>query len=95
MKTIPYDPLEGLDTPARQAEYLEIAFETGDPSLIAAAIGDVSRAKGITDIAKETGLTRRGLYKSLTDGGNPTIQTVAAVLKTMGLRLSVQTADRA
>jgi probable addiction module antidote protein len=74
--------------PERTALYLEAAFENGDPSLIAAAIGDVARAYGITRLAKDTGLAREALYRALSEDGNPEFGAVLKVLKVFGLRLS-------
>lgn len=67
--------------------YLEAALENGDPALIAAALGDVARAKGMSTVAKETGLGRESLYKALSPGGNPGFATVMKVMKALGLRL--------
>ena len=64
-KTRPWDVVEHLETVEDMAAYLEAALEEGDPALIAAAMGDIARAKGITQIARETGLGRESLYKAL------------------------------
>jgi len=69
------------------AAYLEAALEEGDPALITAAMGDVARAKGITQIARETGLGRESLYKALSSEGNPEFATVLKVLRALGLKL--------
>ena len=71
--------------------YLNAAFEDGDTSVIAAALGDVARAKGMTQLAKETGITRDGLYKALSPTGNPSFDTVQKILRPFGLRLDVST----
>lgn len=88
IKTRAWDVAESLDTPQRIARYLEAAFEDGDPSLIAAAIGDAARAYGMSDLARETGLAREALYRALSESGNPEFATVLKVLKAMGLRLA-------
>jgi probable addiction module antidote protein len=89
IKTRPWDPAEHLDSPQAIAAYLDAALEEGDAALIAAAIGDVARARGMTDIARETGLRRESLYKSFAAEGNPELATVLKVLKAFGVKLSV------
>ncbi|SMH45886.1 addiction module antidote protein [Mesorhizobium australicum] len=68
--------------------FLADAFETGNASHIAAALGVVARAKGMTEIARKTGLAREQLYKSLSETGNPTLETTLAVLKAIGFELT-------
>ncbi|MDD5232514.1 MAG: putative addiction module antidote protein [Syntrophales bacterium] len=86
-KTRPWDVVEHLKTAEDMAAYLEAALEEGDPALITAAMGDVARAKGITQIARETGLGRESLYKALSSEGNPEFATVLKVLRALGLKL--------
>ena len=69
------------------AAYLEAALEENDPALIAAALGDIARAKGMSDVAREAGLGRESLYKALSPDGNPEFSTVLKVVKALGLRL--------
>ncbi len=69
------------------AAYLEAALEDGDPALIVAALGDIARAKGMSQIARETGLGRQSLYKALSPDGNPEFSTVLKVVRALGLRL--------
>lgn len=88
LKTKRWDITAQLDTPERIALYLEAAFEDGDPTLIAAAIGDAAKAYGMTRLAKKTGLAREALYRALSDNGNPELTTVLKVLRALGLRLS-------
>ena len=90
LKTTPYDPAEYLDTPGRIAAYLRVVFEDGDPVLIAAALGDVARAKGMTQLAKETGLGRESLYKALSGEGNPSFATILKVTTALGIKLHAQ-----
>ena len=90
IETRDWDVVEHLDTPERIAAYIEAVLEDGDPALIAAAIGDVARARGMTQIAVETGRSRESLYRALSDKGNPQLDTLVSVLKAIGLRLSVQ-----
>lgn len=90
--TRPWDAAEHLDTEEDMAAYLEAALEEGDASLVAAALGDIARAKGMTWIAKETGLGRESLYKALSPEGNPEFATVLKVVRSLGLRLHAKTA---
>ena len=71
------------------AHYLEAVFEDGDPSLVAAALGDVARAKGMAQIAKAAGLGRESLYKALSPEGSPEFATVLKVMGALGLKLKV------
>jgi probable addiction module antidote protein len=91
LKTKPFDPALYLDSPAAIAAYLEEAFELGDPSFIADALGVVARAHGMTRVAKESGMGRESLYKALSSDGHPELATVVRVMRTMGLRLSTAT----
>lgn len=84
-----WDASEYLETEADIAAYLNVALEDGDTSVIAAALGDIARAKGMTQLAKETGITRDGLYKALSPTGNPSFDTVQKVIKAFGLKLDV------
>lgn len=84
-----WDASEYLETEADIAAYLNAALEDGDASVIAAALGDIARAKGMTQLAKETGITRDGLYKALSPTGNPSFDTVQKVVKALGLKLDV------
>ena len=69
------------------AAYLEAALEEGDPALVAAALGDIARAKGMTNVAREAGLGRESLYKALSPTGNPEFATILKVVAALGLRL--------
>lgn len=95
VKTVPWDVTEHLDSEERIALYLEEAFADGDPALITAAIGDVARARGMTQLAKETNITRPALYRALGSDGNPEFATVVKVLRALGLRLSPVPIDKA
>lgn len=88
-KATKWDSSEFLKTEEDIAAYLNAALEDGDTSVIAAALGDVARAKGMTQLAKETGITRDGLYKALSPTGNPSFDTVQKVVKSFGLRMDV------
>lgn len=87
LETTPYDTSEYLDTPEMIAAYLEAVFEDGDPALISAALGDVARAKGMTAIARATGLSRESLYRALSPEGRPEFATVLKVLRALDLKL--------
>lgn len=90
-ETFPWDAAEHLETEEDMAAYLEAALEDGDPSLVAAALGDIARAKGMTQIARESGLGRESLYKALSPEGNPELATVLKVVRVLGLRLHATT----
>ncbi len=89
IETTKWDGAEHLDSPEAIAAYLEAAFEDGDPQVITHALGSVARAKGITQIAKDTGVTRAGLYKALSTDGDPRLTTLLGVLRSLGLTVSV------
>lgn len=86
-RTRPWEAAEHLETGEEMAAYLEAALEAGDPSLIAAALGDIARARGMTEVARDAGLGRESLYKALSPEGNPELATVLRVLHALGLRL--------
>ena len=85
-----WDPVKSLGHERAQAAYIEAAFEDGDPGVIAAAIGDVAKARGMTRIAQDAGISREVMYKSFTTEGNPTLATLTKVLKAVGLKLAVE-----
>ena len=72
--------------------YVEAAYDDGDPALIAAALGDVARARGMTQFAKDAGVSRETIYKALSACGNPTSETLSGVMKALGLKLAVHVA---
>ncbi len=88
-KTSRWDAADSLKTKEDISAYLDAALEDGDPDLLKAALGDIARAKGMTEIAEAAGLGRANLYKALSPDGDPEFATVARVLKALGLRLSV------
>jgi len=87
LTTIPFDAATLLDTADAIEAYLEAAFETEDPAVIAQALGVVARARGMTDLADQTGLNRPALYRALTLTGNPEFATVLKVANALGFRL--------
>ena len=86
----PYDSADLIETEEDILMYLEIAMEGNDPARIARALGTVARSKGMTEIAKKTGLGRQALYTALSENGNPTLETLMAVLNALGLELTVR-----
>lgn len=90
MELRPFDPANYLETEEDILLYLEAAMEGNDPKHIAAALGNIARSKGMSEIARKTGLGRQALYKSLSEDGNPTLETLVAVLSVLGLELTVQ-----
>jgi probable addiction module antidote protein len=88
-ETRPWDIVDSLDSDERIAAYLDAVLEDGDPQLIVAALGDIARAKGMTEVARNAGLGRQSLYKALSPDGNPEFATVLKVIKSLGLRLTV------
>lgn len=88
-----FDPAEYLDTPESQQMLLEDAFETGDRAYILNAMGIVARARGMSGLQKQTGLNRATLYAALSEEGNPTFETMLAVLNALGMKMAVKPAD--
>jgi probable addiction module antidote protein len=86
----PYDTADYLEDDADRAGYLEACIETGDTALVAHALGVIARSKGMTHMARETGISRDGLYKALSSTGNPEFSTVLKVMKALGLHLHVK-----
>ena len=88
-KTVPYDVAEQLRTPEEMAAYLDAWFAEApeDAAGIARALGDIARAKGMTQVSKDAGLSRESLYKSLSESGNPSFATILKVAHALGLRL--------
>jgi probable addiction module antidote protein len=90
-KTRPWDAADHLQAEEDQLLYLEAAFEEGDATLIAAALGDIARARGMTEVARRAGLGRESLYKALSIDGNPQLDTILRVMQALGLRLHATT----
>jgi probable addiction module antidote protein len=87
LRTSVWDPAEYLSTARSIAAYLEAAFDDGDPALIAAALGDVARAKGMAKLASQAGVTREALYKALSPSGDPRLSTFVGVMKALGIKI--------
>lgn len=90
LKTKAFDPADYLTTDTAVATYLSEAMETGDAAFIADALGVVARARGMTRVARESGMARESLYRALHKAGNPELATVVRVMNAIGLRLDVK-----
>jgi probable addiction module antidote protein len=91
-KTLPFDAAQYLNSPESQAELLTDALESGDAGYIANALGVIARARGMTEVARGAGVTREALYKTLSPDGDPKLTTLLGVIKSLGFKLSAQTA---
>jgi probable addiction module antidote protein len=91
-KLTTFDPAEYLNSDQSIADFMAAAFETNDPAYVAHALGVVARAKGMTQIANQTGLSREQLYRSFSAEGNPTLRTTLAVMKALGIELTAKPA---
>ena len=87
IRTTKWDPAEALRSESRMAAYLEAALEDGDAAVVAAALGDIARARGMSEVARSAGMGRESLYKALSETGNPELSTVLKVVRALGLRL--------
>jgi probable addiction module antidote protein len=85
-----FDPAEGLTSDEAIAAFMADAFESEDAGYIAHALGVVARAKGMSQIADQTGLSREQLYRSFSESGNPTLKTTIAVMKALGIELTAK-----
>jgi probable addiction module antidote protein len=93
VRTRPFDPANYLTTDKAMAGYMSEALDTNDPAFIADALGVVARARGMSQVARDTGLSRENLYRALSSEGNPELSTLLRVLGALGLRLSVKSAS--
>ena len=89
LKTLPFDPADYLTTIESQAMLLEDAFASGDATYITNALGIVARARGMSQVARDAGVTREALYKALTATGDPKLSTLLGVAKALGFRISL------
>ena len=85
-----FDASEYLRDEEDIAAYLKAAAAEDDPRILAAALGDVARARGMSELARKTGITREALYRSLSADGNPELSTLTKVLRALGMRLTIQ-----
>ena len=85
-----FDVTEYLEDDQAIAEYLTVVLEENDPALLAAALGDIARARGMSEVAKASGITREALYKALRPGADPRFETVSRVCAALGVKLVAQ-----
>ena len=92
MKTYPWDASEYIDSPETARLYLtfalEEAIETGDHGIVTSALGDIAKARGMSEVAREAGVTREALYKALRREGDPKLSTIIGVLRALGVKLT-------
>ncbi|PWR21836.1 addiction module antidote protein [Zavarzinia compransoris] len=93
-KIAPYDTADYLKTEADIVEYLDAVMEEAgnDPAFVTRALGTVARARNMSQLARDTGMSREGLYRALSGEGNPTLATVMKIARSLGLRLSFRPA---
>ena len=90
MKTTKFDMAEFIDTKEDVVAHIAVALEENDMDFLMSVIGALARSKGMTQLARELGVTREGLYKAFSTNGNPSFITVIKVLKTLGFRLRIE-----
>jgi len=93
LKTTKWDVAKYLHSDEEVLAYIEAALEDGDPAVIAHALGNVARARGMSSVAKEAGVTREALYKALSEKGDPRLSTFIGVMKALGIRLTATPAS--
>ena len=89
IETKAWDAAEALNTPADSAAYLDAYLEDGTPEELLRALNTIARSRGMTDLARQTGVSREALYRALSESGNPTLDTLMRVMKALGVRLAV------
>lgn len=94
LETFPFDTSEVVSTPEAEAELLDDALQTGELSHIAHVLGVIARARGMSSIAKEAGVTREALYKALSENGDPKLSTLLGVVRALGIQLSAKSDKR-
>ncbi len=90
LKTLPFDAAEALDTPQAQADLLAEALASGDARIVTAALGLIARARGMSQMARDTGISREAIYRATGPDGNPTLTTLLAIVRSAGLKLSAE-----
>ena len=95
IKTTDFDSADYLDSAEAIAAYLDTYLEDGTPEELRAALATVARSKGVSDLARRSGVSRPGIYKALGEDGNPSFETMRSILTAMGLRLTVEPAEQA
>lgn len=91
-KTEPFDAARYLTTPEAQAGLLSDAMRSGDAGYIANALGVIARARGMTGVARDAGVTREALYRALSEDGDPRLTTLLGVIRSLGFRISIEAA---
>ena len=89
IETKAWDAAEILNTPADIAAYLDAYLEDGTPEELLRALNTIARSRGMTELARQTGVSREALYRALSESGNPTLDTMMRVMKALGVRLAV------
>ena len=89
IETKPWDAAEVLNTPADIAAYLDAHLEDGTPEELLRALNTIARSHGMSDLARQTGISREALYRAFSESGNPTLDTLLRVMKALGVRLAV------
>ncbi|QQZ41138.1 putative addiction module antidote protein [Pseudomonas sp. SK3(2021)] len=89
-----YDPAQTLEGPEAIAVFIADALDTGDAAYVTKAMGVVARAKGMKELAKDAGLTREQLYTSFSEHGNPTLKTMLAVMRALGVDLTARARNK-
>jgi probable addiction module antidote protein len=88
-ETKAWDAAELLETPADIAAYLDAYLEDGTPEELLQAVSTIARSRGMTELARQTGISREALYRAFSENGNPTLDTLLRVMKALGVRLAV------
>lgn len=88
LKTLPFDAADAIDTPEAQAELLADALASGDAKVVTAALGMIARARGMSQMARDAGISREAIYRATGPDGNPTLSTLMALVRSAGLKLS-------
>lgn len=94
IETTAFDSADYLSSAEAIAAYLDAYLEDGSPEELRQALGTVARSRGVSDLSKKSGVTRAGIYKALGQDGNPSFETIRSILAAMGLRLTVEPAER-
>ena len=89
VETKPWDAAEVLNTPADIAAYLDAYLEDGTPEELLRAVNTIARSRGMSELARQTGISREALYRAFSENGNPTLDTLLRVMKALGVRLAV------
>ena len=95
LATKPFDAAKYITEPEDVIEFLNDALESGHAPYIAAILGDVARSEGMTKLAEKTGVNRQALYTTLSENGNPTLETLLKVMAALGIRLKCEAVEKA